>query len=114
EIVPRSQLFAATTTTPPPAQQPSPGTDLALGKKATASSAQDGLWHWVDHLTDGDDSTRWASTMGRDGEWIYVDLGASYAIDRVRLSWETAYAKSYLIQVSNDAKTWTTIYQTSN
>src|SRR5690606_25382489 len=57
---------------------------------------------------------RWASTMGRDGEWIYVDLGASYAIDRVRLSWETAYAKSYLIQVSNDAKTWTTIYQTSN
>jgi len=111
EIVPKSQLFAPATSTQP---APSNGVDLARGKKAVASSAQDGMWHWVDYLTDGNDNTRWASTMGRDGEWIYVDLGAVYSIDRVRLNWETAYAKSYVIQVSNDAKTWTTIYQTNN
>lgn len=112
EIVPKSQLFASTST--PPVQQPAPGIDLARGKKAVASSAQDGMWHWVDYLTDGDDTTRWASTMGRDGEWIYVDLGNVYEIDRVRLHWETAFAKSYVIQVSTDAKTWTTVYQTKN
>jgi hypothetical protein len=34
-------------------------------------------------------------------------------IDRVKLFWERAYAKSYKIQVSDDAMNWTDIYSTT-
>ena len=30
----------------------------------------------------------------------------------MRLNWEAAYGKSYKIQVSNDAKSWTEVYKT--
>jgi hypothetical protein len=46
-------------------------------------------------------------------QWLYVDLGASNTINRVVLKWETAFAKSYQIQVSSDAITWTSIYSTT-
>ena len=112
EIVPKSQLFASNST--PPVQQPSPGVDLAAGKKAVASSVQNNKTERLNYLTDSDDTTRWASQLGSDNEWIYVDLGDVYSIDRVRLNWETAFAKTYEIQVSNDGQTWTTVYRTSN
>ena len=47
-------------------------------------------------------------------EWVYVDLGAESAIDKVVLTWNrNGYASTYDIQVSDDAKEWTTIYTTS-
>jgi hypothetical protein len=83
--------------------------NLALGKPATASTLQDSD-HLAGNATDGNPSTRWASTRS-DPQWIYVDLGASYVIRDVTLNWEAAYAKAYSIQVSDDAVTWTTIYR---
>jgi hypothetical protein len=44
-----------------------------------------------------------------DNEWIYVDLGSVCAITRVALR-DTAYAKSFAIQISNDASTWSHFY----
>ena len=44
-----------------------------------------------------------------DGQWWRVDLGDSYRVDRVELNWETAYASSYRIQVSDDAAGWITV-----
>lgn len=82
-----------------------PGTDLALGKKATASSV-DEPGHEAAHVTDGDTKTRWASEFV-DDQWIQVDLGASVSFDRVDLTWEQAYAKTYVVQVSDDGETWT-------
>jgi len=41
------------------------------------------------------------------------DLGVETSINRVVLNWEAAYAKTYSIQVSNDAVNWTTIYSTT-
>lgn len=61
---------------------------------------------------DGYLSTRWSSRFS-DPQWIYVDLGARKEIERVILHWETAYAKEYKIQVSDDAVTWTDIYSTT-
>ena len=43
-----------------------------------------------------------------------MDLGATYNISEVVLYWETAYGKSYQIQVSSDATNWNTIYSTTN
>jgi len=62
---------------------------------------------------DGSATTRWASAEGIDPQWIYVDLGTTTPVSRVVLKWETAYAKAYQVQVSDDASTWTTIYSTT-
>jgi hypothetical protein len=48
-----------------------------------------------------------------DPQWIYVDLGATYSVNRVELNWETAYARSYRIHVSSDAESWTDVYWTT-
>ncbi|RYE15108.1 MAG: hypothetical protein EOP51_27260, partial [Sphingobacteriales bacterium] len=43
---------------------------------------------------------------------IYVDLGSAKSISAVNLVWES-HAKSYKIQVSNNATTWTDVYSTT-
>jgi hypothetical protein len=57
-------------------------------------------------------TTRWSSLFS-DPQWIYVDLGATYTINRVVLRWEVAYGRSYTIQTSSNASTWTTIFTTT-
>lgn len=83
---------------------------LSQGKTATASSAQAG--NAAAAAVDGDTGTRWESAWA-DPQWIQVDLGAPASIGQVVLQWETASAKSYQLQVSTDAATWTTVYSTT-
>ena len=81
--------------------------NVALNRPAVASTIEtSGLA--ASKATDGSTSTRWSSNAF-DPQWIYVDLGQNYDINRVVLRWETAYGKDFQIQVSNDASTWTTI-----
>jgi beta-glucanase (GH16 family) len=59
-------------------------------------------------------ATRWAtrdpsSTPG----WIFVDLGAPADIRQVTLQWAAEYARTYEIQVSPDATSWTAIYHST-
>lgn len=91
---------------------PTPGEDLALGKKATASSSDDPSREAV-NVTDGDGDTRWSSTFD-DEQWVQVDLGSTVAFDRVAIDWEQAYAKTYTIQVSNDGSAWTDVRAVDN
>jgi hypothetical protein len=87
--------------------------NLALNKPATASSIE-GAGFEASKAVDGNTSTRWASVdPATTVQWIYVDLGSATALNRVVLKWEAAYAKSYQVQVSNDANTWTTIFSTT-
>lgn len=58
---------------------------------------------------DGNTGTRWESETGVDPQWIYLDMGASYDVTEVVISWEAASAKTYEIQVSDDAQNWTTV-----
>lgn len=81
-----------------------PVTDLAQGKTATAQSVADG--NPPERAFDGDPNTRWTSAYD-DNQWLQVDLGAATAFDRVVLIWETAYAATFKIQVSQDGDTWT-------
>lgn len=83
-------------------------TNLALNKTGVASSLETSAFP-ANLAFDGNATTRWASVEGVDPQWIYVDLGATYAINRVKITWEAAYGKDYLVQVSPDASTWTTI-----
>ena len=67
----------------------------------------------VKNAIDGDLKTRWGSQF-TDPQWIYVDLGVEKRIDSVTLAWETSNAKSYSLDISNDAADWKTIYSTDS
>ncbi|AXI76238.1 discoidin domain-containing protein [Peterkaempfera bronchialis] len=86
-------------------------TNAALGHPATASSTE-GAGTPASAAVDGDAGTRWSSATA-DPQWLQVDLGASVSLCKVVLSWETAYASAFQIQVSDDAKTWTPVYSTT-
>ncbi|SEG91582.1 F5/8 type C domain-containing protein [Actinacidiphila yanglinensis] len=89
-----------------------PGTDLALHRTATASSS-DNDSDQPANAVDGSDTTRWSSGYS-DDQWIQVDLGASAAFDQVVITWETAYALTFTVQVSDDGATWTDVQSVSN
>lgn len=82
-------------------------TNLALNKVVTASSFVAAGYEPANAVDGNSNSTRWASAYSGT-QWIQVDLGASYNIERVRLTWEAAYATEYQILVSSDGRNWTT------
>lgn len=63
--------------------------------------------------TDNDINTRWSSAFS-DPQWIYLDFGKHVKFNIVRLMWETAYAKAYEIQSSDDAIEWNTLFKESD
>ncbi|MBC7450671.1 MAG: discoidin domain-containing protein, partial [Cytophagales bacterium] len=85
--------------------------NLALNKTATASSVENGGTPASGAVDGNATSTRWASAFA-DPQWIYVDLGASYNVNRVKITWEGAMGKDYVIQVSNDLQNWGTAVKT--
>lgn len=94
---------------------PVAGTNVALNRPTTASSYQTqyGDCPCAPALaTDGNATTRWASDWS-DPQWIQVDLGAAKAIRTLQLVWDPAYAKSYEVQVSDDATTRRPVYSTT-
>ncbi len=93
-----------------PAAQAAP-TLLSQGRPATASSTENAGTP-ASAAVDGDNGTRWSSAAA-DPQWLQVDLGAAATLDQVVLRWETAAAKSYQIQTSNDGANWTSVYSTS-
>ncbi|BDZ41352.1 hypothetical protein GCM10025865_06510 [Paraoerskovia sediminicola] len=85
------------------------GTNVALGKSADASSFDPYNGDFTPKQAfDGNQSTRWSSAWN-DAEWIQVDLGSKTSFDKVQLIWETAFGKSYEIQVSDDGSSWQTV-----
>ncbi|MCK4799189.1 MAG: discoidin domain-containing protein [Spirochaetes bacterium] len=79
---------------------------------AVASSYENDTYN-AGKAVDGNMYTRWSSNF-TSTEWIYVDLGEIKLFDNITLEWEAAYGKTYKIQTSNNASTWTDIYSTSD
>jgi beta-glucosidase len=86
-------------------------TNAALSRPATSSSTENAGTP-ATAAVDGNGGTRWASAAS-DPQWLQVDLGASASVCQVVLTWETAYATAFQIQVSADAATWTSVYATT-
>ena len=84
---------------------------LSQNKPATASSTENAGTPAA-AAVDGNTGTRWSSAFS-DPQWLQVDLGSTATISQVVLNWEPAYAKSFQIQVSADASSWTNIYSTT-
>jgi beta-glucanase (GH16 family) len=80
---------------------PTNNVNLALAKTTLASSEENATYSSA-KATDGDAGTRWASSFVNATEWIYVDLGSNYNINRVVLKWEAAFATQYKVQISTD------------
>ncbi|MGI5182448.1 discoidin domain-containing protein [Dactylosporangium sp. CA-152071] len=90
-----------------PAPPGSNGVNLARGKAVTTSS-QAGARLAAANAVDGDPASRWAS-LASDPQWLAVDLGSVYTVERVTLLWESARAKQYAIRVSVDGTQWTVV-----
>lgn len=69
--------------------------NLALNKPVNASN---GI---ATAAVDGNPGSRWETTW-EDNQWIYVDLGAVYNLDHLRLLWEGAYTKHYQVCVAEE------------
>jgi RHS repeat-associated protein len=65
------------------------------------------------HAVDGDSRTRWAG-QATDPQWLAVDFGETRAFDTLHLSWETAFAKGYLVEVSTDKAHWNIVASVTN
>ncbi len=102
------EIFAQTNTTPSSLSS----ANKALNKPVVASSEESTIWR-AEQAVDGDDTTRWASNW-MDKQWIYVDLGKTETIKEVILKWESAYAREYQIQISDDKSTWVTLKTVTN
>jgi len=87
--------------------------NIALNKSVTVSSIEDNTLTGP-NAVDGNGATRWASAEGIDPQWITVDLGNTYSINRIKINWEAAYGKSFLVQVSTDNSNWTTLRDVQN
>ncbi|MEU4426895.1 discoidin domain-containing protein [Actinoplanes sp. NPDC024001] len=85
---------------------------LSQGKPATASSTEASGAYAASEAVDGNAGTRWSSAFS-DPQWLQVDLGTSRSISRVELSWETAAAKAFQIQVSDNGSSWNSVYSTT-
>lgn len=88
--------------------QPYASMNLALNKPVIASSYEN-AGTTPQGVNDGKMDTRWGSAH-KDNEWVEIDLGACYLLEKVRLVWETAYATSYDLMLSGDAVDYETVY----
>jgi len=80
--------------------------NLAADRPAWASTTRGG--NLATLINDGDTSTRWESAEA-DSQYAVIDLGDCFAVNRVKILWEGAYAADYRIQVSLDGDSWATV-----
>ena len=89
-----------------------PAVNLALKKKVTFSSVES-LDYIGDNAVDGSYATRWSSQF-TDPQTFTVDLGTQQAFNQIRITWEAAYGKEYVIETSNDASNWKKVVEQKN
>jgi CxxC motif-containing protein (DUF1111 family) len=111
----------AYTGTPAPAPTPEPAPapndpsqpGVAIKPVAATSSAVENQGMSAAQAIDGKTTTRWSSTA-QDGAWIQFDFGAKTAVGYMKLQWENAYAKQYVVQVSDDGQNWSQLRYQAN
>jgi len=89
-----------------------PPADLALNKPVTVSSVENSTLGGP-NAVDGNLNTRWSSQFS-DPQFIIIDLQSVQTFNEIIIDWETAYAKEYEVQISNDGSTWNTIAHITN
>ena len=86
-------------------------TNIALNRPVTVSA--ENQWHVGALAVDGNLSTAWFAPG--ETNYIYVDLGQSYTICKIKINWfNDGRGKDYVAQVSTDATNWTDIFTRTN
>lgn len=87
-------------------------------QKADVTSAKhssvDDFSHTASCAVDNNTVTRWASLNNGCSEWIELELDQTYEVNKIYLSWETAYAEKYRILTSLDGVNWTVDTEVNN
>ncbi|MFH1369502.1 MAG: discoidin domain-containing protein [Elusimicrobiota bacterium] len=84
---------------------------ITENRKATASSNE--AKNTPEFAVDDNMATRWSSEFS-DPQWIEIEFEDSVPVDKIKLCWESAYAKEYQVQVSDDKKKWYVVYEEKN
>jgi len=85
---------------------------LAESRPTTASSSHHPPWGAVpkpEDVVDGDTNTRWMSKEGDAEPWLVIDLGKKTAIRGVQILWDNETVEPYVVEGSNDGKSWNVI-----
>ncbi len=86
---------------------------LSQGKPVDTSTVESSSLNGA-KAVDGNATTRWASAVSAEPQWLRIDLGQASTIHRVKLDWEAAYAKKYRLEISDDGVQFTTIATVDN
>jgi hypothetical protein len=82
--------------------------NVALNKKATADSQQDGTYSGK--ANDGDFNTTWSTGSPTLGNWWSVDLGSFHDLTGCRIMWQDpGFYYQYKIEVSADSINWNVV-----
>lgn len=89
--------------------------NLALGKSVTVSE-EDLQWGGTkEKAVDGDVYSKWTAASGvNPNHWLMVDLGDAADLTGADITWGDNEIVRYLLQVSADGTTWTTVADQSN
>jgi hypothetical protein len=83
-------------------------------KKTIYSSSIETKDSKAENAVDGVTASRWASKLGIDPQWLYIDLKEKKLIGSVKVIWQTSRPVELEYQVSDDAKTWKSVYSGIN
>ncbi|MBS1371951.1 MAG: discoidin domain-containing protein [Lentisphaeria bacterium] len=86
--------------------------NLAAHATATASSVESSRFPAANAI-DGKSNTRWSSGRS-DDEWIMLDLGELKTVGQIQLDWEAAAGKEYVVQFSDDGKSFSDVFTVTN
>lgn len=82
--------------------------DLTLIEYSPATASSFGGDYIPFLAVDGNTGTRWQAASKGEA-WWKMDYGTSQSFNRVNITWENSYAKSFTIQGSNDDESYTTL-----
>ncbi|MFQ9516084.1 MAG: discoidin domain-containing protein [Eubacterium sp.] len=83
------------------------------GAKVIDVSSEANNTNTGDKIIDGDYNTRWES-KSEDPQYLTVDLGRTETLGGIKIYWEAAAAKNYVIETSTDNQNWTTVFTRIN
>ncbi len=90
------------------------GVNFAQGKPATSSSDWSATYGAA-KAVDGNATTRWsAGKLMTTDQWLQVDLERPTLIDRILVQEYNSRVTSFKVLVSDDAETWTQVYEGTN
>jgi hypothetical protein len=83
------------------------GINVALNKPVSASSSQTG--NEITRINDGSTTSRWAGSTATYPQWVEIDLGAEYSLNKFQMKPYSNRDYRYIIEVKPNGGTYATV-----